>query len=188
VANRKVGARPIARLPSANRIRWFPDDRLPMQTTETARASGAMLLTLTLPLIGLVGLGIPELVSRGEVGGAVLFGILIALFLVGACWGLHLLWYKKTVSIDSDSVIIEIRTLRDTVSRTIPLKAYGAVVRMDSQVRWWKFSTLLLPDADQRFTVCLAMTRRDSEALPTLHEHFSRLLKLRKEDMVFGAR
>lgn len=96
-------------------------------------------------------------------------------------WGLHMAWYKKTVRIDEREVLVQIRTLWGTTSRTTPLETYEAVVQMDSRLQWWKFSCLLLPDPDPRFSVCLAMTPRGSSALPELHDHFAKLLELRKE-------
>jgi hypothetical protein len=171
-----------------NRVRWTPEDRLPMQTIEVARGTGALFVMLALFLVGITAAGLPELAARGETGGVALFCGLIVLFALGGLWGLHLLWYRKRVVIDDRSVRIEIRTLRGTAVRTTPLRQYGAIVQMDSQVRWWKYSILLLPDPDRRFSVCLAMTERDSPALPELQAHFEKLLGLRAESTVFSLR
>lgn len=170
-----------------NRVRWSPDDRLPMQSVATTRLSGAFALGLSLALITWLIWLIPRVIVDRNVEG---LGVLSVFCLVATAvllWGLHLLWYKKLVRIDDSSVRVEVRTLRGTSVRTAPLASYEAVVQMDSRLQWWRFSSLLLPDPDPRFSVCLAITRRGSTALPLLHDHFSRLLRLRKETTLFKA-
>ena len=166
---------------NSNRVRWFPADHLPMQSVATTRLSGVFALAWGLALTGLLVWLLPDAIGDGDTEGVVVlsgFG-LAAIGL--ALWGLHQVWYKKTTLIDDQSVHIRIRTLRGTSERSLPLARYGAIVQMDSRLQWWKFSSLVLPDPDPRFTVCLALTRRGSRDLPELRDHFAKLLQLRCE-------
>jgi hypothetical protein len=161
-----------------NRIRWTPPDRLPMQATELARGTGALLLGLALPPGVLAVADLPKLVARGDAGGAALFVVLLLVFLLGTLWGAHLLWYRKTVVLDEASVRVEIRTLRGTAEITAPLRQYRSIAQLETQQQLWKYSALVLLAADSRLSVVLAVVPRGSSALAALREHFARLLRL----------
>src|SRR5262245_4762944 len=105
-----------------NQIRWTPPDRLPMQTTELSRGTGALLVGLALPPGVLAAADLPQLLARGDAGGVVLFAGLLLVFGLGAVWGTHLLWYRKTVVLDEASVRIEVRGLRGRSALTTPLR------------------------------------------------------------------
>ena len=170
---------------NGNRVRWSPNDRLPMQSVDTTRVSGAFALGLGLALCAWLIWLLPQVVEKRDADGVVVLALFGLADVVLILWGLHLLRYKKIVWIDDLAVRVELRTLRGTRVKTSPLAGYEAVVQMDSRIQWWRFSSLLLPDPDPRFSVCLAMTPRGSRDLPELHEHFARLLQLRRETAVW---
>lgn len=164
-----------------NRVRWTPVDRLPMQTIERSRGTGALLVGLALPPGLLAAADLPRLLARGDAGGALLFAVLLLVFGVGTLWGAHLLWYEKTTVLDAASVRIEVRSLRGRACFATPLHAYRAIAQLDTQVQLWKYSTLVLLSPDPRLSVILAVVPRGSRALGALHGHFARLLGVGKE-------
>ena len=152
-----------------------------MQSVATTRLSGAFALGIGLALIAWLVWLLPQVIRERDTGGiVVLSGFCLAAGALVVC-GLNWIWYRKTVVIDDRSVRIQIRTLRGTRERTAPVARYEAVVQMDSRIQWWRFSSLVLPDPDPDLSVCVAMTARGSPELPALHDHFAKLLRLRKE-------
>ena len=161
-----------------NRVRWTPADRLPMQTTELSRGTGALLVGLALPPGVLAAADLPRLFARGDAGGAALFALLLLIFTLGTFWGAHLLWYRKIVVLDEASVRIEIRTLRGSSAHTTPLRQYRAIAQLETQQQLWKYSMLVLLAADSRLSVVLAIVPSGSKALEALRAHFARLLRM----------
>jgi hypothetical protein len=161
-----------------NRIRWEPPDRLPMQTIERSSGSGALLLGLALPPGVLAVADLRGLLARGDAGGVLLFALLLLVFAFGTLWGAHLLWYRKTIVIDASSVRIDVRTLRGTAARAVPLREYRAIATLETREYLGKQSVLVLLAADGRASVPLASVPAGSSALPALREHFAKLLRV----------
>src|SRR5262245_44624633 len=162
-----------------NLIRWTPADRLPMQTTEQSRGTGALLVGLAIPPGVLAAADLPRLVSRGDASGVVLFSVLLVVFTVGTLWGAHLLWHQKTIHVDAQEVRIEVRSLAGSSAHATPLRAYRAIAQLDTQLHFLRYSELVLLSTDARSSIVLARVPRGSGALSPLHEHFVRLLAQR---------
>jgi hypothetical protein len=159
-----------------NLIRWTPADRLPMQTTEQSRGTGALLVGLAIPPGVLAASDLPRLLSRGDASGVLLFSVLLVVFTVGTLWGAHLLWRQKTIRVDAQQVRIEERTLGGSSAHATPLHAYRAIAQLDTQLHLLRYSELVLLCTDARSSVVLARVPRGSRALAELHDHFARLL------------